>query len=398
MKNNKFKSVFAILLALIFVFSTAVTALAADSSVVYDENRLIVFAPGTEFTETDLFSNFKEVMPGDVLEQTITVENRNTEFDYLKVYLRAVPHDESNAPVANVTAEDSNELLAQLLLKVWNDGELIYEDSPDDPGSLANGVFLGKIAANETIPLKAELTVPLELTSEFADRIGEVDWEFIFEGYNVDVLTVRKIWSGDTEGHPKEIKVDLYKNGEVYDTQVLGEENQWTYTWGDLDQDYEWDVKEQDVPLYFPFYTREGNDILIDNYRRGTPTFDGNEELTVIKVWDKEVKVHPNSVTVVLYNGDVAVQRVELSDANNWSYTWKGLSNEGQWRVIETNIDAEYVPWYSAKGTVVTITNGYKLIQTGQLSWPIPVLSGLGVLLIGYGIYVATKKRKDNRA
>ena len=38
------------------------------------------------------------------------------------------------------------------------------------------------------------------------------------------------------------------------------------------------------------------------------------------------------------------------------------------------------------------------LIQTGQLNWPIPVLCGLGILLIAVGLFVILRKRRENRA
>ena len=46
----------------------------------------------------------------------------------------------------------------------------------------------------------------------------------------------------------------------------------------------------------------------------------------------------------------------------------------------------------------MTITNTSTLIQTGQMNWPIPVLGGLGLLLIACGFIVMAKKRKNKHA
>jgi len=45
-------------------------------------------------------------------------------------------------------------------------------------------------------------------------------------------LTVRKVWSGTDETEP--VTVDLMRNGNVFDTQVLSADNSWTYTWNGL--------------------------------------------------------------------------------------------------------------------------------------------------------------------
>ena len=45
---------------------------------------------------------------------------------------------------------------------------------------------------------------------------------------------------------------------------------------------------------------------------------------------------------------------------------------------------------------MVTITNTATLIQTGQLNWPIPVLGGLGALMLLCGILVLKKRKSSN--
>ena len=103
-------------------------------------------------------------------------------------------------------------------------------------------------------------------------------------------------------------------------------------------------------------------------------------------------------MTVTLYNGDIAYDRVRLSAHNNWTYTWKDPNAYGNWQVIETNIPKGYVPSYSVSGNIVTVTNTRSLIQTGQLNWPVAVFGALGVLLIAGGVVVLTKKKKHDEA
>ena len=87
-----------------------------------------------------------------------------------------------------------------------------------------------------------------------------------------------------------------------------------------------------------------------------------------------------------------------LGEGNNWTYTWKDLDGAGDWSVLETGIPKGYAPSYRTKDGVVTVTNTASLIQTGQMNWPIPVLGGLGLLLLAYGFIVMTRKRRTDRA
>lgn len=119
------------------------------------------------------------------------------------------------------------------------------------------------------------------------------------------------------------------------------------------------------------------------------------------KVWSDENDkrgIRPSSVTVTLYNGDKAVDKVTLGAWNNWTYKWTNLDGNGDWSVLETGIPKGYTPSYRVIGDVVTITNTATLIQTGQLNWPILVLGSLGVLMIFCGVLVMRKKKENGNA
>lgn len=158
----------------------------AESSVTYEggaEN--FVFLPGSRFTKTDLFENFKDVMPGDVLTQQIKVKNNFFGPGTVRIYLRAITHDESN-PLSPAVAETEDlvtmkDFLAQLHMEVYNDGELIYSAAPHELGGLADDVLLGNFSRGDSTTLTVKLYVPIELGNEYADRVGEVDWVFLAE-------------------------------------------------------------------------------------------------------------------------------------------------------------------------------------------------------------------------
>ena len=157
---------------------------------------------GEEDGRADLFTAFKKVMPGDELSQTIYIQNGWDSKDYIRLSMMAVLHDEEGNPISEdvmkaLKADERNELeselaymhdfLHQLTLTVKAGEETIYEGHPDE---LTKGFedgeaySFGKIRSGNTVKLDVTLSVPAELGNEYAGRIGEVDWKFIWSGHN----------------------------------------------------------------------------------------------------------------------------------------------------------------------------------------------------------------------
>ena len=68
-------------------------------------------------------------------------------------------------------------------------------------------------------------------------------------------VTVKKIWK-NTDSIPDSIRVQLYKNNEKVEEEIitLSKENNWTYTWDNLEGIYEYTVDEIDE---LESYTKE---------------------------------------------------------------------------------------------------------------------------------------------
>ena len=149
---------------LLVVLALATSAMAA-STVTYKngaENYIDV-------PDGDLFSSFKDVMPGDTLTQQITVKN-DTDAD-IKVSLRSLGADEA-----------AKALLSQMTLKVQskdgaeflNETELLLGSDEWKP--------LGTIpAGKDEVVLDLTLEVPVTLGNEFQDASGTITWEFAVE-------------------------------------------------------------------------------------------------------------------------------------------------------------------------------------------------------------------------
>lgn len=409
--KKSFKAITSLVLMLLVVMSMSVTAFAASPSITFEGfSKGFDFQPGSEYTETDLFNNFKNVMPGDTVTETITFTNSATDCDFVNLYMRAEAHDETDNPLSPKVAEKETvatmtEFLSKLSMKVWNGTELIYDASPDQLDGLKSNKLLGTFRTGETATLKVELSVPIELGNEYANRVGEVDWIFHVEAYNESQLSVRKVWSDGNANHANDsITVNLLKDGKVESSQELNAANGWAYTFDRLLEGHTWTVEEAEVPAgYTVSYNTVGTLTTITNTKKTPPKPDPDPsyplDVVARKVWSSDdMKDRPDSVTVTLYNGDVPYETVRLGAWNNWTYTWKDLSAYGNWQVIESNIPKGYVPSYSVSGNVVTITNTRSLIQTGQLNWPIWVLGGAGLVLVSLGGAMLVKKKRENNA
>lgn len=424
--KKSFKAITSLVLMLLVVMSMSVTAFAASPSITFEGfSKGFDFQPGSEYTETDLFNNFKNVMPGDTVTETITFTNSATDCDFVNLYMRAEAHDETDNPLtysetfentdgkdqANIpgqrdeTVATMTDFLSKLSMKVWNGTELIYDASPDQLDGLKSNKLLGTFRTGETATLKVELSVPIELDNKYANRVGEVDWIFYVEAYNESQLSVRKVWSDGNANHVGDsITVNLLKDGKVESSQELNAANGWAYTFDRLLEGHTWTVEEAEVPAgYTVSYNTVGTLTTITNTKKTPPKPDPDPDpsypldVVVRKVWSSDDgKDRPDSVTVTLYNGDVPYETVRLGAWNNWTYTWKDLSAYGNWQVIESNIPRGYTPYYSVNNGVVTITNSRTLIQTGQLNWPIWVLGGAGLVLILGGAVVLGKKKRKN--
>lgn len=160
----------------------------ADGTVSYKGGaEKFVFLPGSGYTDTDLFDGFKGVMPGDTLTQTIEVRNRFLGTGSVKIYLRAVAHDEQTNPLspnvaaAGETVATMSDFLSKLYMEVWQGSERIFTGSPNELDGLKNNVLLANVPRGKSVELTVKLQVPAELGNEYAYRVGEVDWVFTAE-------------------------------------------------------------------------------------------------------------------------------------------------------------------------------------------------------------------------
>ena len=84
------KKIMFFVIFIISLMSTSLVCRAADGNVTYSGNAgEFIFSPGTEHSPTDLFDNFKNVMPGDTISQKITVKNNADGNVKAEIFLRS---------------------------------------------------------------------------------------------------------------------------------------------------------------------------------------------------------------------------------------------------------------------------------------------------------------------
>ena len=156
----------AILLTLLLVCSTA---LAAASSVTYVGGaEKFVFLPGSEYSDSDMFDNFKNVLPGDVLEQIVHVKNGSSKT--VRIYMRA----------EGANAKDQD-FLNQLHLNVTCKDSAIFDAQAGEKAQLTENTLLGTFKTNGETDLVVTLTVPVDLGNEYMGTVGIVPWTFMVE-------------------------------------------------------------------------------------------------------------------------------------------------------------------------------------------------------------------------
>ena len=229
-------------------------------------------------------------------------------------------------------------------------------------------------------------------------------------------ISVEKVWddNNDQDGiRPTTIKVQLYADGKASGRTVeLSENNNWKYTWNDLDkqkdgEDIVYTVDEIEIPDgYTKTVTNKGAAFTITNTHKP-----GTTEVKVTKVWkdsnDKYQK-RPGSIRVQLYKtvaGELEAvgEPVTLDKSMNWTYTWTDLALQENGITIIYTVDEISVPEGYTKTvtkdadsniTAFIITNSKPdTPKTGDSFRLIPVAVLMAAAFVT-GVFVWRKKRK----
>ena len=153
---------------------------------------------------------------------------------------------------------------------------------------------------------------------------------------------------------PKEIKINLLKNGKVLETKTVTKADDWKWKFENLDkyekgQEIKYTISEEQVKDY----TTE-----VTGYNVKNSYTPGKVSIKVTKAWEDKNNqdgVRPASVTIRLIADGVATDKtLTLTEANNWTGSFTDLDEYKAGKKIEYTVEEE------------AIENGYESKVTGS--------------------------------
>ena len=183
-----------------------------------------------------------------------------------------------------------------------------------------------------------DISVTPKYSSRSRYEVGTVDYK------------VLKVWDdiGNEKKRPEKVIIELLRDGEIYDAVILNEDNNWRYEWLDLDIQYKWNIVEKELDDYLVDVSKEGSTYVVTNTYKTDPKEDPTEPGTSPS--DPKETVDPSNP--------------------------KSSNPTGNPNKPNTPDDS-------------------KLPQTGQLWWPVPLLSIAGLFLILMGLLLSRGKNNE---
>lgn len=172
MRNIR-KLMMTVICLILMMNSFAMPVYAQDVNVIYSgDSGEFIFANDDGDPITDLFPDFKDVMPGDSIEQKIVVDNKASKNVKVQIYIRT----------HGTVSEDYRDFLNKMNLKIINDsGSVMFDASPDQLGGLSEWQRIGTLYSGGKANLTAVLSVPADMDDRYQKNNGEIRWEFYVE-------------------------------------------------------------------------------------------------------------------------------------------------------------------------------------------------------------------------
>ena len=202
------------------------------------------------------------------------------------------------------------------------------------------------------------------------------DYTATYSGYNVTnsytpgktSISVNKIWLDDNDRddlRPESIQVQLLANGTAKGEAVaLSAENNWSYSWSDLDekaagQKIVYTVDEVSVPAGY------SKSITGDAATGYTITNSHGVVLTSVngsKTWNdnnNQDGKRPESITINLLANGVKIQSKTVTAADGWEWSFENLPVNENGKKVAYSITEDAVAGYSTSINGYDVTNSY---------------------------------------
>lgn len=202
--------------------------------------------------------------------------------------------------------------------------------------------------------------------------------------------TVKKVWQDDEEhldNRADSITIELYEDTILRNIIILNESNDWSYSWIS-NTAVEWRVKEVDIPKYYRVLYLDGEVqyIVMNIYDTKFNNSNDYEDSSVTITSTSESILTDDSNTDISSNITTFDDTTTLSTSTDDSLTTT-VSTDTIVTTTTLNISND-----NNSNNVTTTNEQSKLPQTGQLWWPVPVLSILGLVCITVSCRLSIKK------
>ncbi len=306
-------------------------------------------------------------------------------------------------------------------------GEKTWNDNDDQDGARPEAITIN-LVANGNIVKSVTVTEDDDWSYSFTDlpkfENGEeinysiteeavADYSTTYDGYNVTnehtpgktSVTVTKSWNDNNNQdgvRPNEITVKLLADGkDTGKSLTLNEANNWTSSFTELDEkskgeDIVYTIEETAVEGYSTVITgtQTSGYVITNSHTPETIEVEGK------KTWDdKENKdgLRPEKITINLVANDKVVESKEVTEKDNWNYSFKDLPKYENGEEIKYTIKENEVDGYKTSYDGYNVTNKHTptnsvLPQTGAIWWPVILLIIIGAAFIAFAFKKGRKK------
>ena len=257
----------------------------------------------------------------------------------------------------------------------WTDVDNGTELSYDELHNLQSGNTLEIKNTNaEELDTEGKLST-VKITGNTSERrgggIGTNGYVEIGEKEIKTDIKVTKKWQdgkGNENKRPTSIEVKLYANDELNTTVSLTAENDWTYTFKDLQKyDYE---KDKKITYTIEEEPVEGYTTKVDGYEITNiiPI-----DIPVIKIWNdgnNKYGKRPDKIKVHLLADGKEVKSHDITKKDDWKYTFKDMPKyDESGKEIQYTITEDKVTGYKSVIKEYEITNTLLTSVSGTKTW-----------------------------
>jgi len=234
-------------------------------------------------------------------------------------------------------------------------------------------------------------------------QVGEEEWLYEVEllpkpqakpkGAGGEPITrkVLKVWDDEGYEHLRaaEVVIHLLRDGTVYDTVILNDDNNWRHTWDNLDSSYAWTVVEGLLELHTVKIEKVGITFVVTNSYEKPPVVTPTPTPTPTPV------VTPTPTPVVT---PTPTPEVTPTPTPVVTPTPTPVVTPTPTPVVTPTPTPVVTPTPTPKVTPTpnpTPTPVPTLPQTGQLWWPVPILLAGGLVMIILGLVLRRRSEYE---